>query len=58
MQLKDFIKNKNSTSIERWRNCYEKGRSLISFESNIINVSLIYLRGLEIAKFKEEVARM
>jgi hypothetical protein len=54
----NFIKNKNANSIERWRNCYEKGRSLIPFESNIINVSLNYLRGLEIAKFKEEVARM
>jgi hypothetical protein len=58
MQFINFTKNKNSTSIERWRNCYEKGRSLIPFESNIINVSLTYLRGLEIAKLKEEIARM
>jgi hypothetical protein len=49
----NFIKNKNATSTESWRNCYEKGRSLIPFESNIINVSLTYLRGLEIAKLKE-----
>jgi hypothetical protein len=54
----NFIKNKNATSTESRRNCYEKGRSLIPFESNIINVSLTYLRGLEIAKLKEEVARM
>jgi hypothetical protein len=54
MQFINFIKNKNSTSIERWRNCYEKGRSLTPFESNIINVSLTYLSGLEIAELKEE----
>ena len=54
MQLINFIKNKNSTSIERWRNCYEKERGLIPFESNIRNLSLTYLRGLKIAELKEE----
>jgi hypothetical protein len=54
MQFINFIKNKNSTSTERWRNCYEKGRSLIPFESNIINVSLTYLRGLELPELKGE----
>jgi hypothetical protein len=54
MQFINFIKNKNSTSLERWRNYYEKRKGLILLESNRRNLSLTYLIGLEVAELTEE----